>query len=83
MYSLHSQQPKLCKLTARGLDRASKEWELRHSTYKETLFIDNVSKPVTMFQIMNQRHKICTVKQNKKGLSNFNDKVWISKTEDG
>ena len=83
MYSLKSEQLDLCKLTAKGIDRASKEQELRHDTYKETLFTDNVSKPVTMFRIMNHAHKMYTVKQNKQALSNFNDKVWISKTKDG
>ena len=83
MYSLKSEQPELCKVTAKGIDKASKERELNHQKYLDTLFKHNISDPVTSFHIMNQSHKIYTVKQTKEALSNFNDKVYVSKTSDG
>ena len=82
MYSLKSTKDCLSKSTAKGIDRHTKEREINHKSYLDCLFNDE-SKKVLATRILNDGHHIYTVNQKKEGLSNFNDKVWIDKQEDG
>ena len=82
MYSLKSTKDCLSKSTAKGIDRHTKEREINHKSYLDGLFNDE-SKKVLATRILNDGHHIYTVNQKKEGLSNFNDKVWIDKQEDG
>ena len=82
MYSLVSVDDKLSKLTAKGIDSCTKNRELTHQRYVDSLYKDT-QDILSSTRIINNRHKIYTVTQKKAGLSNFNDKIWLSQNPDG
>ena len=82
MYSLKSVDVHLDKSTAKGIDTCTKNREFTHETYRDALF-NSSSNPVSSSRIVNDSHRIYTVKQTKAGLSNFNDKIYLNQLPDG
>ena len=68
------------KKTAKGVNRNYQQKYIRHQNYKDCLDLSSVEK-ITTYSILSRNHNIYTVKQQKKGLSPFNDKKFF--LEDG
>ena len=81
MYSLICTNSKFDKTTAKGITTASKNLYLDHKSYRDAL--DGEHRSINMTRIVNESHKLYTVEQSKKGLCNYNDKIWLDKTDDG
>ena len=70
------------KKTAKGVNRNYQQKFIRHQNYKDCL-ADNISsvEKISSYSILSRNHNIYTLKQEKKGLSPFNDKKFFR--EDG
>ena len=83
MYSLKNTVQKLDKSTAKGISRRSKDKFFNHQSYVKALYSDQIPDTVTIPRIINSEHRLYTVTQRKKALSNFNDKFFFQKGENG
>ena len=83
MYNIENQNGALNKSTAKGITRAAKEQQCRMEEYKKALFSKEKDvQKVTMHRIVSKNHKMYTVKQEKKGLSCYNDKIYLERDGD-
>ena len=66
------------KKTAKGVNRSYQEKFIRHQNYRDCLAsnLSSVEK-ITSYSILSRNHNVYTVKQEKKGLSPFNDKKFF------
>lgn len=83
MYSITNEDPQLNKKTGKGISRRALHKETNHAAYVACLEDDYVVKRIKMTNIRSENHVVHTVKQFKKGLSPFNDKLYISKDSNG
>ena len=81
MYSIHTTDVKYDKTTAKGISTPSKKLYLDHQSYRDAL--DGQYNKIDMTRIVNESHSVYTVKQAKKGLSNYNDKIFMEINEKG
>jgi len=83
MYHIENVEDALNKSTAKGITRAAKEQHCRMEEYKKALFGKERKVPkVTMHRIASKNHKLYTVEQKKKGLSCYNDKIYLERDGD-
>lgn len=83
MYHIENVQNALNKSTAKGITRAAKEQHCRMKEYRKALFgKERKVQKVTMHRIASKDHKLYTVKQKKKGLSCYNDKIYLERDGD-
>ena len=66
------------KAACKGIDKKVKEEELTHKDFKDSLH-QELQYTNEMVRIQQEKHKIFTVKMEKKSLSPFNDKKWITR----
>ena len=81
MYHIENNDSTLNKSTAKGITRAAKERHLSYESYRNALYYDK-DKPynyIKMRRIHCENHKVFTVYTEKKGLSPFNDKIYVEK----
>ena len=69
------------KATAKGINRNVKDDVLTHDDYRNSL-LKKLQMTNKMTRIMQENHKIYTVEVEKKSLSPFNDKKWVSREGD-
>ena len=88
MYHIENQNATLNKSTAKGITKAAKEKHLTYTAYNALFYEEHYNrqdpqeKPFTflkMTRIQSDKHKLFTVVQEKKGLSPFNDKIYVEK----
>ena len=78
MYSIKGVHKTLDKATAKGIPKRVREKNLLHNKYLDALYMDtNDRVEITTFKSKN--HKVFTVNQHKRALSNYNDKVLMLK----
>ena len=83
MYSLINVADTLNKTTAKGISRGVKDRELKHSNYKNALDFPTEKSVLSIPAIRQKDHNMFTVTEKKSGLSSFNDKIWMDRTENG
>ena len=69
------------KATAKGINRTVKDDVLTHQDYKTSLF-NKQQFTNTMARIQAEKHQLYTMEIEKKSLSPFNDKKWITRDGD-
>ena len=83
MYHIENERSALNKSTAKGITKAAKEKYCTYEAYKNALYYeDNITlytPHIKMRRIQSDAHKLYTVVQEKKGLSSFNDKIYVKK----
>ena len=83
MYHIENVQNAFNKSTAKGITRAAREQQCRMQEYKKALLSEErKEQKVTMHRIESKDHKLYTVEQTKKGLSCFNDKIYLERDGD-
>ena len=83
MYSLVNENSELNKKTGKGISRRALEKNIHHQQYLDCLEDDYKVQQISMKKIHSEKHRIYTVVQRKKGISPYNDKIFISKCDDG
>ena len=78
MYHIESIQSSNNKSTAKGITRRLKEKLLKRDAYRKALFSPSVEK-LKMVRIGQKKHQVYTLEESKRGLSSFNDKIWMRK----
>ena len=78
MYHIESIQSSNNKSTAKGIARRLKEKLLKRDAYRKALFSPSVEK-LKMVRIGQKKHQVYTLEESKRGLSSFNDKIWMRK----
>ena len=79
MYHIESiQSSSNNKSTAKGITRRLKEKLLKRDAYRKALFSPSVEK-LKMVRIGQKKHRVYTLEESKRGLSSFNDKIWMRK----
>ena len=68
------------KATAKGISGNVKNEVLTHQNYKDSLF-QELQMRNKMTTIQSENHELFTVELEKKSLSPFNDKKWITREE--
>ena len=69
------------KATVKGINKNVKDEVLTHEDYKNSL-LKRLQMSNKMTRIMQENHKLYTVEVEKKSLSPFNDKKWVSRDVD-
>ena len=69
------------KATAKGVDRKVRDEYLSHQDYKQSLFGEQEFTN-NMVRIVQEKHKLYTVEMEKKSLSPFSDKKYITRNGD-
>ena len=69
------------KATAKGADRKVRDEHLSHQEYKQSLFGEQQFTH-SMVRIAQEKHKLYTVEMEKKSLSPFSDKKYITRNGD-
>ena len=69
------------KATAKGVDRKVRNEDLSHQDYKQSLFGEQQFTH-NMVRIAQEKHKLYTVEMEKKSLSPFSDKKYITRNGD-
>ena len=69
------------KATAKGINKNVKDEVLTHEDYKNSL-LKKLQMSNKMTRIMQENHKLYTVEVEKKSLSPYNDKKWVSRDGD-
>ena len=69
------------KATAKGINKNTKDDVLTHQNYKDSLF-NQQQMTHTMVRIAQERHQLYTMEIEKKSLSPFNDKKYITRDGD-
>ena len=69
------------KATAKGINTVVKEEVIKHKDYKDCLF-NQEQKYNVMTRIIQDKHELFTAEVNKKSLSPFNDKKYITREGD-
>ena len=69
------------KATAKGINKNVKDEVLTHEDYKNSL-LKKLQMSNKMTRIMQENHKLYTVEVEKKSLSAYNDKKWVSRDGD-
>jgi hypothetical protein len=80
MYSIKTNEGK-CKKTGKGILTVVKDKVITHVDYKQCLFGKKQMRH-KMTKIMQKEHEMFTADLVKTSSSPFNDKKWISRTED-
>ena len=66
------------KSTNKGISRVVREKMLKRESYRKALFSPSVEK-LKMVRIGKKKHQVYTLEESKRGLSSFNDKIWMRK----
>ena len=69
------------KATAKGINKNTKDDVLTHQNYKDSLF-NQQQMTHTMVRIAQEKHKLYTMEIEKKSLSPFNGKKYITREGD-
>ena len=69
------------KAKAKGINKNTKDDVLTHQNYKDSLF-NQQQMTHTMVRIAQEKHKLYTMEIEKKSLSPFNDKKYITREGD-
>ena len=69
------------KATAKGINKNVKDEVLTHEDYRNSL-LKRLQMTNKMTRIMQENHKLYSVEIEKKSLSPFNDKKWVSREGD-
>ena len=83
MYSIINENTKYDKCTAKGIDRRVKNKMLSHQSYVEALEQCDSVNTLAIPKIITKSHELFTVTQYKKGLSPYNDKIFLDRGEGG